>query len=107
MRIKLNEKLHMEANELSGIKKYVKASETINTNDKTNIFNCNDLISIKHYLKACQTINMNDQTRILNAINIFFNINCEHDFITDYDDISLDKGRNIKYCTKCEITFSS
>jgi hypothetical protein len=97
----------MEANELSGIKKYVKASETINTNDKTNIFNCNDLISIKHYLKACQTINMNDQTRILNTINIFFNINCEHNFITDCDDISPDKDRNIKYCTKCEITFSS
>ncbi len=97
----------MEANELSSIKKYVKASQTINTNDKTNIFNCNDLISIKHYVNACQTINMNDQTRILNTINIFFINNCEHDIITDYVDISPDKGHNIKYCTKCEITFSS
>jgi len=97
----------MEANELSSIKKYVKMSQNINTNDKTNIFNCNDLISIKHYVKAHQTMNMNDQTRILNTINIFFINNCEHDIITDYVDISLDKGRNIKYCNKCEITFSS
>ncbi len=88
MRIKLSDKFHMEVNELSSIissiKKYVRASQSINTNDKTNILNCNDLISIKHYVKACQTINMNDQTRILNAINIFFMNNCEDDIITDY-----------------------
>ena len=90
---------------LSSIKKYVAASKTIDINDKTNIFNCNDLISVKHYVSASQAINMNDKTRILNTINMFFLGNCEHNIITDYVDISPDKGRNIKYCSKCEITF--
>ena len=95
-----------ELKELSSIKKYVAASKTIDINDKTNIFNCNDLISIKNYLAgASQTINMNDKTRILNTINIFFLSNCEHEIITDYVDITPDKGRNIKYCSRCEITF--
>jgi hypothetical protein len=97
-----------ELKELSSIKKYVEASKTIDINDKTNIFNCNDLISIKHYVAgASQKINMNDKTRILNAINIFFLTNCEHEFVTDYVDITPDKGRNIKYCSRCEITFDS
>ncbi len=94
-----------ELKELSSIKKYVAASKTIDINDKTNIFNCNDLISVKHYVSAPQAINMNDKTRILNTINMFFLGNCEHNIITDYVDISPDKGRNIKYCSKCEITF--
>lgn len=97
--------IEMEFKELSSIKKYVAASKTIDINDKTNIFNCNDLISVKHYVGASQTINMNDKTRILNTINIFFLTNCEHEIITDYVDITPDKGRNIKYCSKCEITF--
>lgn len=97
-----------ELKELSSIKKYVDSSKTININDKTNIFNCNDLISIKHYVGAAsQTINMNDKTRILNSINIFFLTNCDHNIITDYVDIAPDKGRNIKYCNRCEITFDS
>jgi hypothetical protein len=97
--------METEVNELASIKKYVSASQTININDKTNIFNCNDLLSIKHYVGASQTINMNDKTRILNAINIFFLTNCEHEIITDYVDITPEKGRNIKYCSKCDITF--
>jgi hypothetical protein len=97
----------MEANELSSIRKYVSASKTIDINDKTNIFNCNDLLSIKHYMEASRTICMNDKTRILNAINIFFLTNCEHKIITDYIDITPEKGRNIKYCSKCDITFNS
>jgi RNase P subunit RPR2 len=97
----------MEASELSSIRKYVSASKTIDINDKTNIFNCNDLLSIKHYMEAARTINMNDKTRILNAINIFFLTNCEHEIITDYIDITPEKGHNIKYCSKCDITFNS
>ena len=97
----------MELNEISSIKKYVKASQTIDMNDKTQILNLNDLLSIKHYVKASQTINMNDKTRIINAINIFFLNNCEHEIITDYIDITPEKGRNIKYCSKCDITFNS
>lgn len=96
-----------ELKELSSIKKYVEASKAIDINDKTNIFNCNDLISIKHYVGASQTINMNDKTRILNTINIFFLSNCEHEIVRDYVDIAPDKGRNIKYCSRCEITFDS
>lgn len=99
--------MEAEANELSGIKKYVNASQTINTDDKTNILKCNDLISIKRYVKARQTINTDDKTRILNTINIFFSCYCKHDIITDHVDICPDKGRNIKYCTKCEIKFTS
>jgi len=95
----------MEANELASIKKYVSASQTININDKNRIINYNDLLSIKHYLEASRTIDMNDKTRILNAINIFFLTNCEHEIITDYIDITPEKGRNIKYCSKCDITF--
>lgn len=95
----------MEANELSSIKKYVSASQTINTNDKNRILNYNDLLSIKHYLEASRTIDMNDKTRILNAINIFYLTNCQHEIITDYIDITPEKGRNIKYCSKCDITF--
>ena len=98
----------MESKELSSIKKYVDLAKTIDINDKTNIFNCNDLISIKHYVGgASQAINMNDKTRILNTINIFFLNNCEHEIITDYVDITPDKGRNIKYCSRCEISFNS
>jgi hypothetical protein len=99
--------MEVEANELSSIRKYVSASKTIDINDKTNIFNCNDLLSIKHYMEASRTINMNDKTRILNAINIFFITNCQHEIITDYIDITPEKGRNIKYCSKCDITFNS
>ncbi len=95
----------MDANELSSIKKYVSASQTINTNDKNRILNYNDLLSIKHYLEASRTIDMNDKTRILNAINIFYLTNCQHEIITDYIDITPEKGRNIKYCSKCDITF--
>lgn len=97
----------MESKELSSIKKYVDLAKTIDINDKTNIFNCNDLISIKHYVGASQAINMNDKTRILNTINIFFLNNCEHEIVRDYVDIAPDKGRNIKYCSRCEITFNS
>jgi hypothetical protein len=96
-----------ELKELSSIKKCADSAKTIDINDKTNIFNCNDLIGIKRYVNASQTINMNDKTRILNTINIFFLNHCEHEIITDYIDITADKGRNIKYCSKCEITFDS
>ena len=84
----------MELNEISSIKKYVNASQTIDINDKTQILNLNDLLSIKRYMNACKTINMNDKTRILNSINIFFLSNCEHNNSPDK-----------KYCSKCEITF--
>lgn len=97
----------MESKELSSIRKYVAASKTIDINDKTNIFNCNYLISVKHYVGASQTINMNDKTRILNTINMFFLTNCEHNIVRDYVDITPDKGRNIKYCSICDITFTS
>ena len=97
--------METEVNELASIKKYVSASQTININDKNRIINYNDLLSIKHYLEASRTIDMNDKTRILNAINIFFLTNCEHEIITDYIDITPEKGRNIKYCSKCDITF--
>ena len=90
----------MEFKELSSIKKYVNASQTINMNDKNAILNFNDLVSIKRYMKASETVNMNDKTRILNSIAIFFMCNCEHNFAPD-------KGFNIKYCNKCETKYDS
>jgi hypothetical protein len=92
----------MEFKELSSIKKYVNASQTINMNDKNAILNFNDLLSIKRYMKASETVNMNDKTRILNSIAIFFMCNCEHNFA-----LAPDKGFNIKYCNKCETKYNS
>jgi RNase P subunit RPR2 len=89
-----------ESNELSSIKKYVNASQTININDKNEILNLNDLLSVKRYMNASETVNMNDKTRILNTINIFYLNNCKHNIVPD-------KGCDIKYCNKCEITFNS
>lgn len=89
----------MEAKELSSIKKYVNASQTINMNDKNAILNFNDLLSVKRYMKASETVNMDDKTRILNSIAIFFMCNCEHNFTPD-------KGFNTKYCNKCETTYN-
>jgi hypothetical protein len=45
-----------------------------------------------------------DTKNIDNEIKHFLMKHCVHDVITDYIDITPNKGMNIKYCAKCGLT---
>ncbi len=45
-----------------------------------------------------------DTKKIDNEIKVFLMKHCAHDVITDYIDITPNRGMNIKYCSKCGLT---
>ena len=48
--------------------------------------------------------NEQDTKKIDNEIKNFLMKHCLHDVITDYIDITPNRGMNIKYCKKCGLT---
>jgi hypothetical protein len=58
-------------------------------------------LDIKHSVELIKTY---EKTKIINKTH-FLIVDCKHEILTDYVDITPDKGCNIKYCSKCGKTF--
>ena len=65
-----------------------------------------DLLDIKQSIETNETIHLSKKFMIINKLNTFLIIYCKHEIITDYIDITPDKGCNIKYCIRCGTTFA-
>jgi len=68
--------------------------------------NINMLLKRKYFLMN-EKINMNNKIKHIEQklyyIDKFLNENCNHKWITDYIDISLDQSKQIIYCSICEL----
>jgi hypothetical protein len=67
-------------------------NSTVNPNVN---FEIND--DLNHYKKKLNDINFK-----IKIVNNFLYITCEHNFIEDAIDITLDNSKNITYCSICE-----
>jgi hypothetical protein len=62
------------------------------------------LIDIRNEIAINENKNGADTKNLDNEIKNFLMKHCAHDVITDYIDITPNRGMNIKYCAKCGIT---
>lgn len=68
-------------------------------------FQINTMLSCKIILESCNS-NLKEYNDIYNSIKNFLLNFCEHDIVEDHIDISDEYTKLIKYCKKCETTFT-
>ena len=88
-------------NKLNEIKEeYNEIKEEYNENENDNLKYQIDSNTNLHYCN----LEINKMNNILININKKIQENCNHKFVYDYIDITLDLSKQIKYCTICEYT---
>ena len=63
-----------------------------------------NMIQCLEFLGSMPDVNK-DYGHIVHMMELYLKKYCQHDYITDYIDITSDYGCNITYCQKCSQTF--
>ena len=68
------------------------------------------LINIKdEYDREIETLNniISIKRDRLKEITSILSLQCQHDWITDYVDVDVERSEIIKYCKKCNLTYNA
>jgi len=68
------------------------------------------LINIKdEYDREIETLNniISIKRDTLKEITSILSLQCQHDWITDYVDVDVERSEIIKYCKKCNLTYNT
>ncbi len=65
------------------------------------------MILAKSYIETLPSHQQNtDYKNIINMITDYLHTHCQHNIVTDLIDIDPDRSETIRYCDKCECTFT-